>query len=102
MPVINPQNRRQQWSSLAAMLQNVASRFGGLPALEWHDGKGWRRWSYAELAGQVKRLGIGLIKLGVAAGDRVAIVGPTSHSWLLADLSLMSIGAVVVPIYPTL
>lgn len=38
---------------------------------------------------------------GVAAGDRVAILGRTSLEWALLDCALLALGAVVVPVYPT-
>ncbi len=38
--------------------------------------------------------------LGVAHGDRVAIMGSNSIEWHLTDLALMLIGAVSIPIYP--
>lgn len=39
---------------------------------------------------------------GVKAGDRVAILGETSRNWMLADHAIHALGAVVVPVYPTL
>ncbi len=39
---------------------------------------------------------------GVEPGDRVAILAETSRNWMLADQAIHAIGAVVVPIYPTL
>ncbi|WP_184731735.1 AMP-binding protein [Saccharopolyspora phatthalungensis] len=41
------------------------------------------------------------IAAGVRPGDRVAALGPTSVAWAVVDFAVLSIGAVVVPIYPT-
>ncbi|HEU5309980.1 MAG TPA: long-chain fatty acid--CoA ligase, partial [Candidatus Eisenbacteria bacterium] len=39
---------------------------------------------------------------GVKHGDRVSILAETSLEWALADMAILTIGAVTVPIYPTL
>lgn len=44
----------------------------------------------------------GLIKLGVEAGDRVAILSNTRVQWTWADMAVLSVRGVTVPIYPTL
>lgn len=41
----------------------------------------------------------GLIAMGVAHGDPVAILSATSYEWMLLDLALLSIGAISVPVY---
>ena len=39
---------------------------------------------------------------GVKHGDRISILAETSLEWALADMAILTIGAVTVPIYPTL
>jgi long-chain acyl-CoA synthetase len=46
-------------------------------------------------------LGAGLVALGVGKGDRVAIISQTRPEWMQFDSAILSIGAVVVGIYPT-
>lgn len=58
-----------------------------------------RKITAAELQRQVEYISCGLVGLGIEAGDSVAILASTSTEWLLLDLSLLSIGAVTVPIY---
>ncbi len=43
-----------------------------------------------------------LVEAGVGPGDRVAILAETSRNWMVADHAIHALGAVVVPIYPTL
>lgn len=50
---------------------------------------------------RVRELALGLKAVGVAPGDRVAILSSTRYEWTLADLAILSIGAVTVPIYPS-
>ncbi len=44
----------------------------------------------------------GLLKYGVQKGDKLAILCNSRPQWTWADLSILSVGAVTVPIYPTL
>jgi long-chain acyl-CoA synthetase len=87
--------------SLPAMFFEVAQRRGDRPFL-WakHDGT-YRPLSWSEAAGQVMRLAGGLLSLGVAPGDRVALIAESRPEWAVADLAIMSIGAITVPAYTT-
>ena len=58
--------------------------------------------SYRELAEQVRKLAQHLSDLGVGRGDRVAICSSTRPEWLIADLAILSLGAVSVSVYQTL
>ncbi len=51
---------------------------------------------------RIRDLSLGFRALGVASGDRVAIISESRPEWLLADLAILTAGAVTVPIYPTL
>ncbi|WP_405496410.1 AMP-dependent synthetase/ligase [Nocardia sp. NBC_00511] len=57
--------------------------------------------SCARLDAQVRAVASVLLGRGVAAGDRVAILGRTSLAWAVLDCAVLAIGAVVVPVYPT-
>ena len=46
-------------------------------------------------------LAAGFLALGIGKGDRVALLARTRVEWTLCDWALISIGAPVVPIYPT-
>ena len=45
---------------------------------------------------------LGLSSLGVGAGDRVVIMSESRPEWLTADLAILTLGAVTVPVYATL
>jgi len=62
---------------------------------------GWRPISWDEAAGRVEALAHGLLARGVRHGDRVAVLSRTRLEWILLDWAAMSIGAVVVGLYPT-
>jgi len=50
----------------------------------------------------LRDVALGLQSLGVSRGDRVVIMSESRPEWLLADLAIVSLGAVTVPIYSTL
>lgn len=60
------------------------------------------RISGRELVDQVRDVGLGLTALHVAAGDRIALLAESRPEWLIADFAILTVGAVTVPIYPTL
>ncbi len=87
------------------LLDAFAETVARVPSREFvrhHDGSGFVAVTYADFARQVARLARGLIGLGLAAGDRVAIVSENRIEWALADYAAMSVGAVTAPLYPTL
>ncbi len=56
-------------------------------------------WEDVELS--VKSIAKSLIDLGVLKGDRVVILSENRPEWQIADLAIMSIGAITVPVYTT-
>ncbi|HEV8180104.1 MAG TPA: long-chain fatty acid--CoA ligase, partial [Gaiellaceae bacterium] len=71
------------------------------PAYLEEQADGWRPVSWDEAAERVEALARGLLGRGVRHGDRVAVLSRTRLEWILLDWAVMSIGAVVVGLYPT-
>ncbi|UUU29605.1 AMP-dependent synthetase/ligase [Streptomyces sp. CA-210063] len=61
----------------------------------------WRDVTSAEFRDEVLALAKGLLAQGIRFGDRVAIMCRTRYEWTLFDYALWTIGAQVVPVYPT-
>ncbi|WP_405883988.1 AMP-binding protein [Streptomyces sp. NBC_01136] len=61
----------------------------------------WRDVTSAGFRDEVLALAKGLLAQGIRFGDRVAIMCPTRYEWTLFDYALWTIGAQVVPVYPT-
>ena len=59
---------------------------------------GDRSFTYAELAGRVRRLANGLHSLGVARGDRVAWLGPNHPAFLESLFASGLLGAALAPV----
>jgi long-chain acyl-CoA synthetase len=84
------------------MLRRTCDRFASKPALQQRVKKQWVATTYAELAERVMNFALGLAELGIRKGDRVAILSENRVEWAVADLAVLSIGAVTVPLYSTL
>jgi len=65
------------------------------------DGK-WQPISHATIVERVRRIALGLTSLGVARGDRIAILSENRPEWALADYACLTSGFADVPIYATL
>ena len=71
----------------------------GRVALDWEDeGGATASFTYASLQASANRLSYALEALGVARGDRVAIVLPQRPETVIAYLALFQMGAVAVPL----
>ncbi len=61
---------------------------------------GWVSLTFREFDRQCRRISFGLMGLGVAPGQRVAILSSTRLEWTLCDMAILGAGAVTVPVYP--
>ncbi|MEX0720223.1 MAG: long-chain fatty acid--CoA ligase [Balneolaceae bacterium] len=61
----------------------------------------WIETSIIDFVQMVQTLAMGLYELGVRKGDKVSIHAENSTEWLVIDQAILSLGAVVVPIYTT-
>jgi long-chain acyl-CoA synthetase len=54
-----------------------------------------------QLLARVDALAHALWDRGICPGDRVALMSPNRIDWIVANLAILSVGAVTVPLYPT-
>jgi long-chain acyl-CoA synthetase len=87
--------------TIADIVGLAAERYGERPAARFKRDGEWSDVSYTQLSETVSEIARGLIDLGLAAGDRVALLCTTRLEWTYADFAITSAGAVVVPVYPT-
>ncbi len=58
----------------------------------------WREISYQDLHADCMRVAAGLMDTGFEAGDRAAIIGPSSPRWVAAYFGILRAGGIVVPV----
>ncbi len=87
--------------TIADMMSLAAERYGDRTAVTFKHGDEWAEVSYREVGEIVSEIARGLIDLGLAPGERVAVLCTTRPDWTYASFGITSAGGVVVPIYPT-
>ncbi|WP_188789696.1 AMP-binding protein [Salipiger pallidus] len=85
--------------SIPALLQRNASRFAGRPAYREKEYGIWQSWTWAEAAEEIEALALGLLNLGVARGDHVAVIGRNRPTLYWSMVAAQMCGAVPVPLY---
>jgi long-chain acyl-CoA synthetase len=72
-------------------------------AIMWQDASGnWHPLSSRELLARVYALANTFVSWGVGKGDRIALLAENRWEWPVVDFATLVLGAVDVPIYPTL
>jgi long-chain acyl-CoA synthetase len=89
------------WASLPAMFFEQADRLGDKPFLWMKRDRHYQPVTWATAERDVRRLAQGLRTLGIGPGERVALVAENRPEWVIADLAVMSAGAITVPAYVT-
>jgi long-chain acyl-CoA synthetase len=62
----------------------------------------WEKFSTQQVIDTANALSSGLLKLGIKPGDKVAIIANNRPEWVMTDLAILQIGAINVPVYPTI
>jgi long-chain acyl-CoA synthetase len=62
----------------------------------------WIKYSAHEFIDLVNQTSLGLMKIGVKKGDKIAIISPNRPEWNIMDFGIQQVGAVSVPLYPNI
>ncbi|MGV3639557.1 MAG: AMP-dependent synthetase/ligase [Adhaeribacter sp.] len=62
----------------------------------------WVPMSTAEVIEQTRQLSLGLLEAGIRKDDKIAIISMNRPEWLIADHGIQQVGAITVPMYPTI
>lgn len=62
----------------------------------------WKHYSTREFCNLVNQSSLGLLRLGISPTDRVGIIAPNRPEWNILDFAIQQIGAISVPVYPTM
>ena len=90
-----------KFNSVVEIFEKQSSLLNNIPYL-------WRKvedkyvsLSWQEVRNKVENLAVALKNVGILEGDRVVIVSENRPEWQIADLAIMTIGAITVPAYTT-
>ncbi len=73
-----------------------------LPMFGYKQNGEWNYLSTADFLKEVDRLSLGLLALGIEAGEKVGLIADSSVEWHMMDFAIQQIGGVVVAMYPNI
>lgn len=88
-----------QPSTFADYLVLNASRFAERPAFRHKDHGIWKTWSWAQTFDEIRSYSMGLKKIGIKPGDKVALVGQNRPRLYWTFCAVQAIGAIPIPVY---
>jgi long-chain acyl-CoA synthetase len=71
-------------------------------AYKFKENGEWKSLTYEYVIDESEKIAAGLASLGITKGDKVAIVSANRIEWALIDYAVVSLGAILVTIYPSL
>ena len=94
--------RNSSPGTLNKLFFDAVEKFNKPDALQYKKDGAYVPISSRELADRVRHVALGLKELGIARGDRVAILSENRPEWAVVDLACLTAGLTDVPLYPTL
>lgn len=93
-----------EFATITEMFERLTAKFANerRPVLMEKEEGRYGAISYSELRRKVELFALGLASVGVKRGDHVSIISENRPEWIVADMGMLYLGAVNVPIYPTL
>ncbi len=91
----------REYDTIPHMFFSQVQRYGDRTALLHKKGGSYQSITWNEFGHMVREVACGLIELGVKAGDHIGLMSYNRPEWAIADLAIMSVGAITVPIYHT-
>ena len=88
-------------ASVARLFANRVAATPRAEAFRYPDGTGWSSLTWEQVNDRVRQISAGLIALGIAPEDRVALASSTRYEWVLVDFAVMCAGAATTTVYPT-
>jgi long-chain acyl-CoA synthetase len=89
----------ERCDTLPKLLAHNAARFGDGIAMREKQLGIWRAFTWSEVQGRVKALALGLHRLGLGAGDVVALIGDNRPDWVCGELAAHAIGGLSLGLY---
>ncbi|GAB3299665.1 AMP-dependent synthetase/ligase [Parasphingorhabdus pacifica] len=91
----------QRAPSVGRMFLDRVAESSDREAFRYPRADGWESRTWSQVGARVSRIAAGLLSLGVAPEERVAIAASTRYEWIVADLAIMCAGAATTTVYPT-
>jgi long-chain acyl-CoA synthetase len=89
------------YKAIPEVFLEAAKKHPNKPALLYKKEGVYFPVTYKEILKKVDIFSSRLSDLGVGKGDKVAILSENRPEWVISDLSIMTVGAIVVPLHTT-
>ena len=92
------------FSTIPEMFDRLTAKLANedRPALMVKSEGAYRGISYSQLRSDVDAFACGLASVGLKKGDHVVVIAENRPEWVIADQACAALGAVTVPVYPTM
>jgi long-chain acyl-CoA synthetase len=97
----NKEQQTTKTASVPGLCLAAALKHGKKDALNHKVGSEWTNISAESFVERVRNVALGLAEFGIKPGDRIALLSENRPEWSIADLAILSLGAINVPIYTT-
>lgn len=98
---VSKERKLETTSSLPGLCLNAVLKHGKPDALNHKLGDKWINITAESFVDRVRNVALGLADMGIKPGDRIALLSENRPEWSIADLAILSLGAINVPIYTT-
>ena len=90
-----------QLDTVAKLFRHTAQARADRPAMMHKKFGVWQPITWREYSTRAQQTALGLLALGLKPGETAGILAETIPEWLIADMGIISMGAVSVGLYPT-
>ena len=90
-----------EYNNIISMFFKKSTELQDKPYLWKKHDNDFKSLSWKEVQSLVKAVSRSLLDIGILKGDRVVILSENRPEWQIADLAIMAIGAITVPVYTT-
>lgn len=101
MDFYSQEQRLKDYSELTTIVKFFecsVSRYGSNTLMMEKQGGQWRKWTYSDIKDEALSFAAGLMSRGLVKGDRIALLAEGRKDWLVAELGMMYIGVINVPL----
>ena len=90
-----------EYNNIISMFFEKSTELQDKPYLWKKHDNDFKSLSWKKVQSLVKAVSRSLLDIGILKGDRVVILSENRPEWQIADLAIMAIGAITVPVYTT-
>lgn len=99
---VNSKLKSMEITRLFDLMYNYHDRFPKSDVLSGKENGVWTKYSTEQYIEIATSISYGLLQLGIRKGDKIATITFNRPEWNFLDMAIMQIGAIHVPIYPTI